>query len=58
MKKFSPHLIGEFSNWWTTMPMVLFTFLESYGLSGKTICPLITHGGSGFSNSPKDIALK
>ena len=32
-----------------------FTFLESYDFSGKTICPLITHGGSGFSNSLKDI---
>lgn len=32
-----------------------FTFLESYDFSGKTICPLITHGGSGFSNSLSDI---
>ena len=38
------------------MPMALFTFLESYDFSGKTICPLITHGGSGFSNSLRDIA--
>ena len=37
------------------MPMALFTFLENYDFSGKTICPLITHGGSGFSNSLKDI---
>ena len=36
--------------------MALLTFLESYDFSGKTICPLITHGGSGFSNSLKDIA--
>ena len=38
------------------MPMALFTFLESYDFFGKTICPLITHGGSGFSNSLRDIA--
>ncbi len=49
-------IILAFPNWWTTMPMALFTFLESYDFSGKTICPLITHGGSGFSNSLKDIA--
>ena len=49
-------IILAFPNWWTTMPMALFTFMESYDFSGKTICPLITHGGSGFSNSLKDIA--
>lgn len=48
-------VIVAFPNWWTTMPMAMFTFLESYDFSGKTICPLITHGGSGFSNSLKDI---
>lgn len=48
-------VILAFPNWWTTMPMALFTFLESYDFSGKTICPLITHGGSGFSNSLSDI---
>ena len=49
-------VIVAFPNWWTTMPMALFTFLESYDFTGKVICPLITHGGSGFSNSLKDIA--
>ena len=37
------------------MPMAVFIFLESYDFFGKTICPLITHGGSGFSNSLNDI---
>ena len=48
-------VIVAYPNWWTTMPMAVFTFLESYDFSGKTICPLITHGGSGFSNSLNDI---
>ena len=48
-------VIVAFPNWWTTMPMAMFTFLESYDFSGKTVCPLITHGGSGFSNSLNDI---
>ena len=49
-------VILAFPDWWATMPMALFTFLESYDFTGKTICPLITHGGSGFSNSLRDIA--
>ena len=44
-----------FPNWWTTMPMALFTFLECYDFSNKTIYPFITHGGSGFSDSIQDI---
>jgi len=48
-------VIVAFPNWWTTMPMAVFTFLESYDFTGKKICPLITHGGSGFSNSLSDI---
>lgn len=27
--------------------MPLYTFLESYDFSGKTIIPFVTHGGSG-----------
>ena len=49
-------VILAFPNWWATMPMAVFTFLESYDFSGKTVCPLITHGGSGFSGSLRDIA--
>ena len=33
------------------MPMAVFTFLESYDFSGKTVCPLIAHGGSGQSGT-------
>ena len=41
--------------WWGTSPMVIFTFLESHDLSGKTIIPFTTHGGSGFGSSISDI---
>ena len=34
-------------NWWGTMPMPVFTFLEEYDVSGKTIVPFCTHEGSG-----------
>lgn len=40
-----------YPNWWADMPTVVYTFLESYDLSGKTVIPFNTHGGSGFSNT-------
>jgi flavodoxin len=43
--------------WWYTLPMPLFTFLESYDLSGKTIIPFSTHGGSRMSGT-EDVIRK
>lgn len=45
-----------YPNWWGTMPMPVFTFLEEYDFSGKTIVPFCTHEGSGLGRSEKDIA--
>jgi flavodoxin len=45
-----------YPNWWGTMPMPVYTFLESYDFSGKTIVPFCTHEGSGMGHSEKDIA--
>jgi flavodoxin len=44
-----------YPNWWGTLPMAVFTFLEAYDFSGKTIYPLITHGGSRFGRSLDDL---
>jgi flavodoxin len=44
-----------YPNWWGTLPMGVFTFLEAYDFSGKTMYPLITHGGSRFGRSLEDI---
>jgi flavodoxin len=44
-----------YPNWWGTMPMPVFTFLERYDFSGKTIVPFCTHEGSGFGRSIGDI---
>lgn len=44
-----------YPNWWGDMPMILYTFLEEYDLSGKTVIPFNTHGGSGFSNTVNTI---
>ena len=38
-----------YPNWNADLPMPLYTLLEQTDLSGKTIVPFTTHGGSGFS---------
>ncbi len=45
-----------YPNWCGTMPMPVYTFLESYDFSGKTILPLCTHEGSGLGTTESDIA--
>ena len=40
-----------YPNWWGTLPMPLYTFLEEYDFSGKTILPLCTHEGSRMGSS-------
>lgn len=42
-------------NWWSTMPMPMFTFLEQHDLSGKTVVPFVTHGGGGVANCVSDL---
>ena len=44
-----------FPNWWGTMPMPVFTFLERYNFAGKIIRPFCTHEGSGMGHSEADI---
>lgn len=45
-----------YPNWWGTMPMAMFTFLEEYNFSGKTIIPFCTHEGSRMGRSETDLA--
>ena len=40
---------------WGTMPMVVYTFLESYDFTGKTIIPFCTNEGSGMGSSVRFI---
>lgn len=35
--------------------MILYTFFDSYDLSGKTLIPFGTHGGSGWAGTPATI---
>ena len=44
-----------YPNYWGTMPMAVYTFLEHYDLTGKTIHPFCTHEGSGLSHTVQDV---
>lgn len=45
-----------YPNWWGDMPMILYTFFDTYDLSNKTILPFCTSGGSGLSNTVSEIS--
>ena len=40
-----------FPIWWYVAPTIINTFLESYDLTGKTIIPFATSGGSGMGET-------
>ena len=44
-----------FPIWWYTAPRIVNTFLEQYDLTGKTIIPFATSGGSGMGKSGEDL---
>ena len=44
-----------YPNYCGTMPMAVYTFLEAYDFSGKTIHSFCTHEGSGLSHTEDDI---
>ena len=44
--------------WHGDMPMIVYTFLESYDFSSKTVIPFNTHEGSGQAGTQSKIAAK
>lgn len=44
-----------YPNYWGDMPMAVYTFLENYDWSGKTIHPFCTHEGSGLLSTKNKI---
>ncbi|HZW48836.1 MAG TPA: flavodoxin [Bacillota bacterium] len=44
-----------FPIWWYIAPTIINTFLEKYDLSGKTIVPFATSGGSGMGETNKKL---
>ena len=45
-----------YPNWWGDAPMAVYTFLESYDWTGKTLVPFNTSASSGFGRSLEGIA--
>lgn len=45
-----------FPIWWYVAPTIIITFLESYDLTGKTIVPFATSGGSGMGKTNERLA--
>ena len=54
MEAYGTVFIG-YPNWWGTLPMAFFTFLEKYDFAGKTLIPFSTHEGSYLGRSVDDI---
>ena len=48
-------VVLAYPNYWGTMPMAVFTFLEAFDFSGRTILPLCTNEGSGMGGSERDL---
>ena len=54
MEQYDVVFLG-YPNWWGGLPMPMFTFLEEYDFSGKTIIPFCSHGGSALGSGPSEI---
>ncbi len=44
-----------FPIWWGNIPNIVYTFMDSYDFTGKTVIPFNTHEGSGQAHSQRDI---
>ena len=55
MEKYDTVFVG-FPIWWYVAPHVINTFLESYDLTGKTVVPFATSGGSGMGKTNEMLA--
>ena len=55
MSSYDEILLG-FPIWWYVAPTIINTFLESYDLTGKTIIPFATSGGSDIGKTNERLA--
>lgn len=46
-----------FPIWWYVAPTIINTFLESYDLTGKTVIPFATSGGSGMGKINEKLSV-
>ena len=67
-KKARPEIVGKvakftdydtvfigYPNWWSDMPMPVYTFLESYDFTNKNVVPFCTHEGSGIGGTENNV---
>ena len=45
-----------YPNWWGDAPMIVYSFLDSVDIAGKTILPFCTHEGSGLGATARKLA--
>ena len=57
ISKYDTIFIG-YPIWWGEIPQIVYTFMEEYDLSGKTIIPFNTHEGSGNAGTYNTIKNK
>ena len=55
MSRYDTVFVG-FPIWWYVEPRIIDTFLEAHDLSGKTVVPFATSGGSGLGKAPQRMA--
>lgn len=55
MDEYDTIFVG-FPIWWYVAPTIINTFLESYDLTGKTIIPFATSGGSGMGKTNEKLS--
>ncbi len=41
--------------WWSDLPQIIYSFMDLYDFSGKTVIPFSTHGGSGLARTVQTI---
>lgn len=45
-----------YPNWWSAAPMIIYSFLDSGQIDGKTVLPFCTHEGSGLGSTARKLA--
>ena len=55
MAEYDVVLLG-YPTWWATLPMPVYTFLESCDFSGKAVVSFSSHGGTMYGDSVSDLS--